>query len=215
MVIKSAVSSFARIAVFALILMLILGFAIPSLEALVTMEVDSNSANGSPVTIGQTIYGSEYLAEAFNQSYFFQPRPSATEYNFSYSGVNNYTIDNANFINQTVKNIREFEAENPGINISQIPFTQIVISGSGTDPDIPTGAAYLQLPRVAESLTILLQNKSGHNLSYYTNFLKGLISENTAQNFPMFGSKYVNVIQVDFSILQVIIQYEGQSFLDQ
>ncbi|MCL4314826.1 MAG: potassium-transporting ATPase subunit C [Candidatus Thermoplasmatota archaeon] len=212
--IKSAITAFGRIAAFTLVLMLILGFAIPSLEALVTMEVDGNSANGSPVTIGKIIYGSEYLAEAFNQSFFFQPRPSATGYNFSYSGVSNYTIDNSRFINQTVQNIRLFEEKNPGINISQIPFTQIVISGSGVDPDIPLQAAYLQLPRVADNLTVLLENKSHENSSYYSNLLKNLISENTAQNFPLFGSDYVNVIQVDFVILQIIVTYEGQSFLD-
>ncbi len=204
------ISSFLRIGAFTVLLMFVLGFAIPSVESLIVMEVDGNGANGSPVAINGTIYGSEYLAEAFNQSFFFQSRPSATDYNFSYSGVNNYTIDNANFTNQTEYYLKEFMSQNPGINVSQIPYTQITISGSGVDPDIPYSAAMIELPRVAASLTILMQDQT---YAYYNQTLGAMLGQNEVQNFPYFGSLIVNVIQVDFMILQIIEEKYGSSFI--
>ncbi len=204
------VETFLRIGAFVVLLLLVVGFVMPSVESLIVLEIDKNAADGNPVIINGTLYGSEYLAEAFNQSFFFQSRPSATDYNFSYSGVNNYTVDNANFTNQTEMYLQEFMSQNPGVNVTQIPYTIITFSGSGVDPDIPYSVALIELPRVAAALFTLMND---HTYEYYNSTLQNLVTQNEAQNFFYFGSLIDNVIQVDFSILQIIEQKYGSSFI--
>ena len=75
----------------AIIAMFLLGFAFPTITALITQEIDPNSATGSPVKIDGKVYGSYLLAEAFNSSIFFQARPSGIGFNLSQSGGPSYS----------------------------------------------------------------------------------------------------------------------------
>ena len=76
MVNASTLKTAVRITAFTVAIMLLLGYVIPTAMSAATQAIDPNQAEGSPIVINGTVYGSYYLAEAFNFSIFFQPRPS-------------------------------------------------------------------------------------------------------------------------------------------
>ena len=202
MKIKSTLKLFA----FAALFLFILGFVYPTAASIIAEGIDPFQANGSLIEDNGTVYGSYLLAQAFNESYFFQPRPSATDYNYSASGSGPYSVDAKQLINQTKNLIDKFQKENPSINISDIPYSMVSYSGSGLDPDIPLKGALDQVSRVAGSLHSIMI-ASGENItnSSLESFLNTTIQDHTDQNFPLFGTYYVNTVQLNIAILNLLI----------
>lgn len=200
---RSVIKLFA----FAALFLFILGFVYPTVSSIVAVELDPYQANGSLITENHTVYGSYLLAQAFNESFFFQPRPSATGYNYSNSGSGSYSIDAAQMLNQTEGLIREFEKRNPGINVSQIPYSMVSYSGSGVDPDIPVLGAEDQVARIAGSIHSLIA-KAGENMTNASliSMLNASVSDMEKENFPLFGSYYVNTVQLNLAILNFLIR---------
>ncbi len=185
---------------FAFVFLFILGFVYPTVMSEITQNVIPFQSEGSPVKINGTIYGSYLIADAFNASYFFHPRPDNN---------NTYAIDSNGTLNQTMKYIHQFQAENPGVNISQIPYAMVAYSASGVDPNIPILGAYDQASRIAHSL----QNVSAaKNVSLSYTALMGLLDDRISQleqvNFPIFGSYYVNTVSLNVWIIEYM-QSEG------
>ncbi|MEM0156949.1 MAG: potassium-transporting ATPase subunit C [Thermoplasmataceae archaeon] len=190
----------------ALSIMAVLGFAYPTATALITEHALPWQSSGSPVIINGTVYGSVYLAEAFNSSVFFQPRPSATGYNLSQSGSTEISPDNPAFLNMTEHYLKQFMSENPGINISQVPYDMVSPSASGLDPNIPVAGAYDQVARIGQSIVTLGINSSANlSISSVEAFLNYSIKQNEKQNFPLFGSYYVNTVTLNFIIIQYLM----------
>ena len=191
----------------ALSIMAVLGFAYPTATALITEHALPWQSSGSPITINGTVYGSEYLAEAFNSSVFFHPRPSAIGYNLSQSGSTEISPDNPQFVNITEHYLKQFLSENPGINVSQVPYDMVSPSASGLDPNIPVAGAYDQVNRIAQSIVTLASNSS-ENLSLLAveTFLNYSISHNEKQDFPLFGSYYVNIVALNFLIIHYLMK---------
>ncbi|MGC8609411.1 MAG: potassium-transporting ATPase subunit KdpC [Thermoplasmata archaeon] len=194
------VKSYMKAAVFAVLFMFLLGFVFPTVTSLITEKALPWQSEGQPIKIDGKIYGSYLLAQAFNSSIFFHPRPSAIDYNLSESGSSLYSLGNPKELNITEGYLNEFLKENPGINVSQIPSAMISVSDSGLDPDIPLAGALIQVNRVA----IALNNSSGLSLSYVHSFLLSSINEDKVQNFPFFGSYYVNVVTLNVQIIEML-----------
>ncbi len=192
--------------ILALSIMAVLGFAYPTATALITEHALPWQSSGSPIIINGTVYGSGYLAEAFNSSLFFQPRPSAIGFNLSQSGSTELSPDNPEFLNMTEHYLRQFMSENPGINISQVPYDMVSPSASGLDPNIPVAGAYDQVARIGQSIVSLAENSSANlSISSVEAFLNQSISHNEEQNFPLFGSYYVNTVTLNFMIIQYLM----------
>lgn len=191
----------------ALSVMAVLGFAYPTATALITEHALPWQSSGSPIIINGTVYGSEYLAEAFNSSIFFQSRPSAINYNLSQSGSTEMSPDNPQFVNVTEHYLKQFLSENPGINVSQVPYDMVSPSASGLDPNIPVGGAYDQVGRIAHSILAMASNSS-QNLPIQSveTFLNSSIIHNEKQDFPLFGSYYVNTVALNFLIIHYLME---------
>ncbi len=198
----------------AVIAMFILGFAFPTITALITQELDHNSATGSPVVIDGKIYGSYLLAEAFNSSIFFQARPSGIGYNLSGSGGPSSSIDSNALLNETKGYLKLFEQENNLSNASQIPEAMVAYSGSGLDPNIPLQGAIDQIDRISVNLSAL----TNYSLSFTEaqNFVVNITASDIMYNFPIFGSPYVNTVTLNFEIINMLMDrgYIQQSFLN-
>ncbi len=196
-------SSFVLLAV----CVLVMGFAIPTATSLIAETIDPGSANGSQINLNGTIYGSYYLAQAFNESYFFQPRPSAIAYNQTASGSPGCSPNTDQSINQTLSNINQFENMNPNVTISKIPGEIVMDSASGLDPNIPLKAAELEQERVIQSIYQLSEkiNRVVSDKSI-TSFVMNLVNNTEKQDFPIFGSYYVNVMVLDVGILEFMLQ---------
>ena len=201
---KSVIKLFA----FAALFMFILGFLYPTVSSLAAEGLDPFQANGSLIEDNGTVYGSYLLAQAFNESYFFQPRPSATGYNYTSSGSGPYALDANQTLNHTRNLINKFISDNPTVNISKIPYAMVSYSGSGVDPDIPLLGAQDQIPRITGSLhSILLVSGKNVSNSSLESFLNKTVSKYVVQNFPLFGSYYVNTVQLNLAILNLLIGY--------
>lgn len=175
----------------------VLGFVYPTVAGEITQVALPYQSHGSPVTINGTVYGSYLLADAFNASYFFQARPSAT---------NVYPIDTNITLNQTEQYLHQFQSENPTINISNIPYAMIAYSASGQDPNIPILGAVDQVARISNSLYNLGVNASVNiSVTSLSVQLNNLISQNEQRNFPIFGSYYVNTVTLNVWIINYLI----------
>lgn len=201
--------------VLSLVTMLLLGVVIPTATAFISENVDRYGANGSQVHLDGKVYGSYLLAQAFNESYFFQPRPSAINYNETQSGSICCSPNTNASINLTEKNLRNFEEMNPNITLSQIPGEAIMDSDSGLDPNVPLSLALLEEPRVAKALENL-GNNSGVSLAGIGVQIMHLINTSKKQNFPIFGSYYVNTMYLDVNIIEILLNKGviNQSSLD-
>ncbi len=206
-----------------LIIFFIFGFAYPTLSAAISEHILPVQSNGSQVKINGTVYGSYLLAEAFNSSIFFQPRPSAVNYNLTQSGGYPLSPDNPEMINITKNDLQKFMLENPGVNLSQVPYAMAAPSGSGLDPDIPVQGAFLQISSIAYSLHSFSEsrlNSTGSTavlgINATMSFLYYLVDHNERQNFPYFGSYYVNTVSLNFAIINMLMSRGiiSQSFLD-
>ncbi|GAA4959805.1 potassium-transporting ATPase subunit C [Yinghuangia aomiensis] len=80
---------------------------------------------------------------------WFQPRPSASNYDGLASGASNYGPENTTFV-QLVKDRKKQVAEFNKVSEDQVPPDAVTASGSGLDPHISKANALIQVNRVAE-----------------------------------------------------------------
>lgn len=195
-----------------LIVFFLIGGGLTYVEAVIAETLDHNSSSGSPVSVGGRVYGSYLLTEAFNYSIFFHPRPSAIDYKLSSSSGFSWSLDNPVFLNNTRNLTLQFMRDNNLTNMSQVPSTMVLYSDSGLDPNIPLDGAMIQLPRISASLSVFASNLTGFN---WTKYLLGIVDANVQQNFPVFGSQYVNVVYLNFDILNELMAKHviSQSYL--
>ncbi len=194
MVKKNILKAFAL----AVIIMFIAGFVFPVVTSLITEHTLPYYSNGHPVKVNGKVIDSYLLAEAFNESYFFQPRPSATNYSFTDSGSYSTSLSNKTTLNNLKENLNKFEKKN-NVSESKIPYAMISDSGSGVDYAIPLKGAGIQVNRIAESINKLSNNTI--SITSIENFLNNTISKDKQSNFPIFGSNYDNVVELNIAII--------------
>lgn len=178
-------------------ILFLLGFVYPTVTAEITQVTLPFQSSGSPVEINGTVYGSYLLSDAFNASYFFHPRPSASS---------TYPINTNATLNQTEHYLKQFQAENPTVNITDIPYAMVAYSASGQDPNVPVLGALDQVARIAGSIHNVGVNASVNiSVSGLKAQLNSLIVHNEKRNFPIFGSFYVNTVTLNVWILNYLI----------
>jgi len=112
-----------------------------------------HQANGSLVTSGGRLIGSELIGQNFTKPEYFQPRPSAAGsdgYDPTASGGSNYGPTNQKLIARVKASIEKFRKENPDYQ-GPIPADLLTASASGLDPHISPASAGAQAARVAQA----------------------------------------------------------------
>jgi len=110
-----------------------------------------HQANGSLITAGGKVIGSELIGQNFTKPEYFQPRPSAAGsngYDATSSGASNYGPTNQKLIDRVKASIEKFRKDNPDYQ-GPIPADLLTASASGLDPHISPASAEAQAPRVA------------------------------------------------------------------
>ena len=97
-----------------------------------------------------TIVGSRLIAQKFTRPEYFQPRPSAVDYNAASTGGSNYGPSNPDHLKAARKRLDAVMAQE-GVAPSHVPSEMVTASGAGLDPHIPPPAAELQAARVASA----------------------------------------------------------------
>ena len=132
------------------------GIAYPLVITLIAQAAFKDRANGSLVLRDGKIIGSALLAQQFQGTNYFWPRPSACTYGSSASGIvassgSNLGPTSAPLQTNVMNNISAFISGNNLPTNTVVPADMVYASASGLDPHISPEAAQLQAARVAAS----------------------------------------------------------------
>jgi potassium-transporting ATPase KdpC subunit len=131
-----------------LILTLLTGIVYPLVVTGIAQMFFPRQAQGNLVSVGGKVVGSSLIGQKFTDPRYFQPRPSAMDYNPLPSGGSNLGPTSAQLKAQ-VKQLRDSLAVINGKSREEVPPDLLFASGSGLDPHISPEAAYFQIDRIA------------------------------------------------------------------
>jgi potassium-transporting ATPase KdpC subunit len=179
-----------RIKIFMTVL---LGIVYPLAITGVCQVVFRRQANGSLVSAGGRVIGSELIGQSFARPEYFQPRPSAAGsdgYDAAASSGSNYGPTNRKLIDRVNASAGKFRKENPGFS-GPIPSDLLTTSASGLDPHISPAAAQAQAARVASARGVPLQQ------------VEQLIAQLTeTPDLGILGEPRVNVLRLNLALDQ-------------
>jgi K+-transporting ATPase ATPase C chain len=111
--------------------------------------VFSDQASGSLIRRADgTVVGSELIAQKFASPAYFQPRPSAVDYNAASTGGSNYGPSNPDHL-KAVKERLDATMALEAVRAGDVPSEMVTASGAGLDPHVPPAGALMQVNRVA------------------------------------------------------------------
>ena len=148
-------------------------------------------ANGSLIELDGKILGSSLVAQPFTDPKYFQPRPSAANYNSMAMAGSNMARTNPELTKIIEQRIADIEARDH-IEGRQIPSDLVTASGSGIDPEISLKSAMIQVQRVAEARHLSDQQ------------VIELIQEYTLKpTFGVLGQERINVLELNLALDQI------------
>jgi K+-transporting ATPase ATPase C chain len=174
-------------------LMILLGVGYPLAVTGISQLIFPHQANGSLITKGNQVIGSELIGQNFTKPEYFQPRPSAAGsdgYDPTASGGYNYGPTNQKLIDRVKASVAKFHKDNPDYH-GPIPADLLTGSGSGLDPDISPASAQVQEARVAKARGIS-QDQLNQLVAQYTK----------SPDLGLLGEPRVNVLQLNLALDQ-------------
>ena len=135
---------------------LVTGVAYSLVITAIAQLMFKDQANGSLVVRDGKIIGSALLAQQFQGTNYFWPRPSACTYGTSASGIvassgSNLGPTSGTLQTNVMNNVAAFISGNNLPTNTVVPADMAFASASGLDPHISPEAARLQIARVAAS----------------------------------------------------------------
>jgi K+-transporting ATPase ATPase C chain len=135
-----------------------------------------------------TVVGSRLIAQKFTKPEYFQPRPSAVDYNAASTGGSNYGPSNPDHL-KAVQERLDAITKLEGVAPSRVPSEMVTASGGGLDPHIPPAAAELQAARVAAARSVALER------------VQELVRAHTEPpTFGLLGRARVNVLVLNLAL---------------
>lgn len=126
----------------------VLGVAYPVLVWGIGQAAFPRQANGSLITDRGGVHGSQLIGQAFPGDSWFQPRPSAGDYDALASGGSNAGPSEPELLRALAER-RQQVATRERVPPASVPPDAVTASASGLDPFISPAYAQLQVPRVA------------------------------------------------------------------
>ena len=164
-----------------LLLTLLTGIAYPVAVTVVARLAFPNQASGSVVHRDGQPVGSALLAQKFESTRYFWPRPSASDYATVPSGASN--------LGPTSEALKKAIAERRAKFGADAPVEMLTSSGSGLDPHISPQAAIQQIGRVATERKL------------DPTHVAALVVESTeAPQWGIFGEPRVNVLALNLRL---------------
>ncbi len=171
------------------------GLAYPLVMTGIIQSTMPGRANGSLVSQKGHVVGSSLIGQAFTNAKgqplatYFQPRPSASNYDAMASGGSNLGPSNPTLLSgvgQLTRAYRTFNHLSPG---TLVPVDAVTTSASGLDPDISIANARLQAPRVAAARHLTLAS------------VMSLIAGATqGRSLGILGEPAVNVLELNLAL---------------
>lgn len=146
------------------------------------------AATGSTIERDGRIVGSSLVAQPFADARYFQPRPSAANYDPMAAAGSNLARSNPD-LRKRIAELTQAVAEREGIAPTQVPAELVTQSGSGMDPHLSPRAAQVQVARVA----------SARGMDAAT--IEDLVASHTeAPQFGVLGQPRVNVLRLNLAL---------------
>lgn len=129
------------------VLTIVLGIAYPVAIWLIGLALP-NQATGSLVERNGQVVGSTLIGQTFDGEGWFQPRPSANDYDALASGGSNAGPNDDDLLAAIAERRTEL-AESNGVPESAVPPDALTAGGSGLESSISPAYAEIQVARVA------------------------------------------------------------------
>jgi len=175
-----------------LLLTVVLGIGYPLLVLGVGHLGLQVQAQGSLVTaVDGRVVASRLIGQSVEGDQWFQPRPSAGDYDGLASGGSNAGPDDAELV-ATVDQRRAEIAKRDGVPAAAVPADAVTASGSGLDPFISPAYALLQVDRVARSRDLPADR------------VRALVERHvTPRTLGFLGQPRVNVVELNLDLQSV------------
>lgn len=184
---ESTLSHLVTSVLYTVVTVIALGIVYPLAIALIGTLLFGHQANGSLVTSGGKVVGSEIIGQLWTKPQYFQGRPSAAGkgYDPTSTGGTNLGPTSKKLIDATKATIAALKKANPDAT-GEPPIDLVTSSGSGIDPDISPEAADWQAPRVARARGLTLAA------------VKAIVDARvTPRQFGILGEPRVNVLALN------------------
>lgn len=142
-----------------------------------------DKANGSLITRGGKVIGSELIGQSFTSERFFHSRPSSSGYDASASGGTNLGPTSAKLRDSIAAAVKAYDVQ------ANVPADAVTASCSGVDPHISPANAAAQAARVARANGLPLDD------------VQRLIARHTEGRFlGIYGEPRVNVLLLNLEL---------------
>jgi potassium-transporting ATPase KdpC subunit len=142
-----------RSTVYVVVLTVLLGGAYPAAVTVLARLFWPQKANGSFVTAGGRVVGSELIGQDFKAPRYLHPRPSAAGkdgYDATASGGSNKGATDADLAKTIAAQVAAARQDRPG-DSGTVPADLVTASASGLDPHLSPDAALWQAARIARA----------------------------------------------------------------
>ena len=146
------------------------------------------AATGSTIERDGHVIGSALLAQPFTNARYFQPRPSAANYDPMAAAGSNLARSNPD-LHKRIAEATLAVAEREGIAPAQVPAELVTQSGGGLDPHLSPGAVQVQVARVAKA--------RGLDIATIERVLDRHVE---APQFGVLGEPRVNVLRLNLAL---------------
>jgi K+-transporting ATPase ATPase C chain len=171
-----------------------LGLLYPLVVTGVAQLIAPGRADGSLVEVDGEVVGSSLLGQSFTDAdgdplpEYFQPRPSASDYDPLASGGSNLG-PNSEELTALVEERRAAVAEFNGVDPADVPADAVTASASGLDPGISPEYAAIQVDRIAAERGASVED------------VQALVDEATVgRDLGFIGDPYVNVLELNLAL---------------
>lgn len=147
-----------------------------------------HAATGSMIERDGKAVGSEWIAQPFDDARYFQPRPSAANYDPMAAAGSNAARSNPD-LRKRIEAAVAAVAAREGITPAQVPGDLVTTSGGGLDPHVSPQAAQVQVARVAKARGLEAAE------------VEGMVATYTEQpQFGVLGQPRVNVLELNLAL---------------
>lgn len=172
-----------------IVLMVITGLIYPGAVTAIAQLLFPRQANGSLLTVNDTVVGSELIGQQFARAEYFHARPSGAGYNGGASSGTNKGPTDLKLADTLIAQAVDSEVRLDGAIKGQIPSDLVTSSGSGLDPHISPGSAFLQVARVARARGL------------DSAVVRGLVERHVeGRQLGFLGDRRVNVLRLNLAL---------------
>ncbi|MFT8889812.1 MAG: potassium-transporting ATPase subunit KdpC [Ethanoligenens sp.] len=180
------------------------GFGYPLLVLGVGQLAFPTKANGSLITVGGKVVGSELIGQDFKDARFFHGRVSAVNYNtfptdtsadkmVPGSGSANLAVSNPDLKKRIQTDVAAFLKANPGLTEKDLPADLFTSSSSGLDPDITPADAQIQVDGIVKATGLAKA------------VIEQIVKNSTAgPDLGVLGETRVNVLKANLQIYKLL-----------